>query len=179
VPSSIGLSISAQATLDRGLDCGACVKCDSRQRCIGGRASSGITLGLGRIQLERGCGLDSRTPHVIVPRFSGTFATGAMMCQQWFSIAGLGFDVAGFLLIAFEWRHMFLEERRRLLHDFGHDKKRSQAEHAGNAYEDPRSTEYVRWREAQESFFVEWRMRGKIFYGGVVLVLFRFFFQVL
>lgn len=34
-------------------------------------------------------------------------------------------------------------ERRRRLHDFGHDKKRSQAEHAGNAYGDPRSTEHV------------------------------------
>jgi hypothetical protein len=30
------------------------------------------------------------------------------MCQQWFSVTGLIFDAAGFLLIAFEWRHVFL-----------------------------------------------------------------------
>ena len=28
------------------------------------------------------------------------------MCQQWFSVAGLTLEVFGFLLIAWEWRHV-------------------------------------------------------------------------
>jgi hypothetical protein len=35
------------------------------------------------------------------------------------------------------------------------------------------------WREFQKLFFKEWRMRGRIFYGGVVLVIFGFLFQVM
>jgi hypothetical protein len=30
------------------------------------------------------------------------------MCQQWLSVFGLIADVIGFLMIAWEWRHMFL-----------------------------------------------------------------------
>ena len=43
------------------------------------------------------------------------------MCQQWLSIAGLSLDIADFLLIAFEWRHMFIRERRRRLFELEHD----------------------------------------------------------
>jgi hypothetical protein len=102
-----------------------------------------------------------------------------MMCQQWFSIAGLSLDITGFLLIAFEWRHMFIRERRRRLFELEHDQGRSRAEKAGNVYDDPRSAEYMMWREFQKLFFEEWTMRGRIFYSGVVLVLLGFFFQVL
>jgi hypothetical protein len=35
------------------------------------------------------------------------------MCQQWFSIVGLLLDIVGFLLIAFEWRRMYIRERER------------------------------------------------------------------
>jgi hypothetical protein len=102
-----------------------------------------------------------------------------MMCQQWFSIAGLSLDIAGFLLIAFEWRHMFIRERRRRLFELEHDQGRSRAENAGNVYEDPRSAEYMMWREFHKLFFEEWTMRGRIFYSGVILVLLGFIFQVL
>ena len=101
------------------------------------------------------------------------------MCQQWFSIAGLSFDIAGFLLIAFEWRHMFIRERRRRLRNFGHDQERSRAEDTGNVYEDPRLAEYTLWRDFQKLFSEEWTMRGRLFFWGVVLVLSGFFFQVL
>jgi len=76
-----------------------------------------------------------------------------MMCQQWFSIAGLSLDMAGFLLIAFEWRHMFIRERKRRLLELDHDRGRSRAENAGNVYDDPRSAEYMMWREFQQLFF--------------------------
>ena len=101
------------------------------------------------------------------------------MCQQWFSIAGLSFDIAGFLLIAFEWRHMFIRERRRRLRNFGHDQERSRAEDTGHIYEDPRLGEYTLWRDFQKLFSEEWTMRGRLFFWGVVLVLLGFFFQVL
>ena len=87
-----------------------------------------------------------------------------MMCQQRFSIAGLSFDIAGFLLIAFEWRHMFIRERRRRLRNFGHDQERSRTENAGNIYEDPRLAEYTLWREFQKLFSEEWTMRGRLFF---------------
>jgi hypothetical protein len=29
------------------------------------------------------------------------------MCQQWFSMTGLVLEVVGFLLVAWEWRHVF------------------------------------------------------------------------
>lgn len=88
------------------------------------------------------------------------------MCQQWFSIAGLSFDIAGFLLIAFEWRHMFIRERRRRLRNFGHDQERSRAEDTGHVYEDPRLGEYTLWRDFQKLFSEEWTMRGRLFSGA-------------
>jgi hypothetical protein len=33
------------------------------------------------------------------------------VCQQWLSVFGLIADVIGFLMIAWEWRHMFLLDR--------------------------------------------------------------------
>jgi hypothetical protein len=35
------------------------------------------------------------------------------MCQQWLSVAGHLFELAGFLLIAFELRHVFAREHRQ------------------------------------------------------------------
>ncbi len=101
------------------------------------------------------------------------------MCQQWFSVLGQCLDVAGFLLIAFEWRHMFIRERERRLYQLQHDFERTQAERQGEVYRDPRGADHTMWREFQKLFFKEWRMRGRIFYGGVVLVIFGFLFQVM
>ena len=39
------------------------------------------------------------------------------MCQQWFSVAGQCFYVAGFLMIAFEWRKMFLADKRQCIEE--------------------------------------------------------------
>ncbi len=101
------------------------------------------------------------------------------MCQQWFSVAGQTCDIAGFLLIAFEWRHMFLRERERRLYELQHDYDRTRAEYSGEEWSDPRGADHTMWREFQKLFIKEWRMRGRIFYGGVILVVIGFTFQVM
>jgi hypothetical protein len=101
------------------------------------------------------------------------------MCQQWFSVAGLAFDIVGFLLIAFEWRHVFRREHERRIDELGHDYERSRAEGAGIPYEDPRGSDHTMWREFQKLFLKEWRYRRKIFYAGVVLVVLGFIGQTL
>jgi hypothetical protein len=99
------------------------------------------------------------------------------MCQQWFSVAGLLFDIVGFLLIAFEWRHMFIRERDRRMSELDQDYERSRAEYAGNTYEDPRSADYTMARPFSKLFMKEWRYRGSLFYTGVVLVIIGFLGQ--
>jgi hypothetical protein len=62
----------------------------------------------------------------------------APMCQQWFSVFGLVLDVTGFLLIAFEWRHVFWREHERRIYELQHDYERYGAVLEGREYEDPR-----------------------------------------
>ena len=101
------------------------------------------------------------------------------MCQQWFSIAGLLLDIVGFLLIAFEWRHMYVREREGRMYDLHHDYERSRAENRGEEYPDPRSGDYTMARLFSKLFTKEWRYRGRIFYSGVVLVILGFIGQTL
>jgi hypothetical protein len=99
------------------------------------------------------------------------------MCQQWFSVGGLVLELLGFLLIAFEWRHMLWREHERRLYELQHDYERYGAELQGKEYEDPRRADYTMWREFQKLFLKEWRFRRRIFYCGLVLVLFGFMGQ--
>jgi len=99
------------------------------------------------------------------------------MCQQWFSIVGLLLDIVGFLLIAFEWRHMYIRERRRRMDELQHDYERSRAENFGETYNDPRAGNYTMARLFSKLFMKEWRYRGRLFYCGVVLVILGFIGQ--
>ncbi|MGA3140540.1 MAG: hypothetical protein ABSD09_16915 [Xanthobacteraceae bacterium] len=101
------------------------------------------------------------------------------MCQQWFSVTGLIFDAAGFLLIAFEWRHVFQREHETRIDELEHDSERHDAKLRGKKYEDPRRGNYTMWREFQRLFLKEWRFRQKLFYAGVTLVVVGFMGQVL
>jgi hypothetical protein len=96
------------------------------------------------------------------------------MCQQWFSVAGLLLDIVGFLLIAFEWRHMFIREHERRMEELNHDYERSRAEIFGETYNDPRQADYTIARLFSKLFTQEWRYRGMLFYSGVVLVILGF-----
>ena len=85
------------------------------------------------------------------------------MCQQWFTVAGLIFDAAGFLLIAFEWRHVFQREHEMRIDELEHDSERHGAKLRGEKYEDPRRGDYTVWREFQRLFLKEWRLGKNCF----------------
>jgi hypothetical protein len=99
------------------------------------------------------------------------------MCQQWFSVAGLFLDVVGFLLIAFEWRHMFFRERERRIEEQEHDYERKRAYNKGGVYRDPDAMDFTMTWEFSKLAKKEWRYRKVLFYGGVVLVILGFFGQ--
>jgi hypothetical protein len=100
------------------------------------------------------------------------------MCQQWFSVTGLIFDAAGFLLIAFEWRRVFQREHEMRIDELEHDSERYGAKLRGEKYEDPRRGDYTMWREFQRLFLKEWRFSQELFYTGVALVVVGFLGQV-
>ena len=101
------------------------------------------------------------------------------MCQQWFSVVGLLFDVVGFLLIAFEWQQVFRREHETRIDELGHDHERSKAERIGESYEDPRRSDYTKSRKFHKLFLKEWRFRRKLFYCGVALVVLGFVGQTI
>jgi hypothetical protein len=101
------------------------------------------------------------------------------MCQQWLSIVGLLLDIVGFLLIAFEWRHMYVRKRERRMDELQHDYERRMAEIRGEEYADPRSGDYTMARLFSKLFMKEWRYRGWLFYGAVGLVILGFIGQTL
>jgi hypothetical protein len=74
------------------------------------------------------------------------------MCQQWFSVVGLLFDVVGFLLIAFEWQQVFRREHETRIDELGHDHERSKAERIGESYEDPGRSDYTKSRKFHKLF---------------------------
>ena len=76
------------------------------------------------------------------------------MCQQWFSVIGLVFDIVGFLLIVFEWRHMFIRERNRRMEELHYDYERSRVERSEQTYNDPRSGDYTMARLFSKLFIV-------------------------
>src|SRR5882724_4485053 len=101
------------------------------------------------------------------------------MCQQWLSVAGLALDIVGFLLIAFEWRHMLLREHDKRMFELDQDYKRTDSESKRETYKDPRRMDYTMWRDMQRRFLKEWQWRRKIFYAGVALVILGFLGQTL
>jgi len=120
-----------------------------------------------------------RGAHIERARLALSIADRALCsCQQWFSVIGLVFDIVGFLLIVFEWRHMFIRERNRRMEELDNDYERSRGERFGQTYNDPRSADYTMARLFSKLFMQEWRYRGRLFYSGVVLVIIGFVGQV-
>jgi hypothetical protein len=93
------------------------------------------------------------------------------LCQQWLSILGLTLDITGFLLIAFEWRHMFWREYDRRQGELQHDWERSSAENRGEVYHDPRAADYTMAKLFSKLLSKEGLFRRNLLYAGVVLVL--------
>jgi hypothetical protein len=101
------------------------------------------------------------------------------MCQNWFSISGLVFDVTGFLLIAFEWHHMFQRDvylrQKRIERDY----RKSVAEAEGRQFDDDEDLEYTMWREFQRLLQKDTLYRKWLFYVGTGLILLGFMLQSL
>jgi hypothetical protein len=95
------------------------------------------------------------------------------MCQNWFSISGLVFDVTGFLLIAFEWHHMFQRDvylrQKRIERDY----RKSVAEAEGRQFDDDEDLEYTMWREFQRLLQKDTLYRKWLFYVLSQMALLR------
>jgi len=92
---------------------------------------------------------------------------------------GLVLDVIGFLIIAFEWRHtylhsVFLREAR-----VQEDRDRTKADEQGKNYEDSTQADASMWRHTQRENLKDNRYRARLFFVGVVLVIFGFLGQTL
>ena len=101
------------------------------------------------------------------------------MCQQWFSVAGLVLDVVGFLIIAFEWRHTYLHSVFLRETQVQEDHDRTKADEQGKNYEDSTQADASMWRHTQQENLKDNRYRARLFFVGVVLVIFGFLGQTL
>ena len=101
------------------------------------------------------------------------------MCQGWISVIGLTLDIVGFLLIAYEWHHMFLlyNAAQRYAVKKAYDEASARAE--GKPYEDPNELDYSMWRPMQHFGRQQARYRAMFFYTGSVLVILGFVGQTL
>ena len=101
------------------------------------------------------------------------------MCQQWLSVAGLVLDVIGFLIIAFEWRHTYFAQRAPARDPGTRDHDRTKADEQGKNYEDSTQADASMWRHTQRENLKDNRYRARLFFVGVVLVIFGFLGQTL
>jgi len=84
------------------------------------------------------------------------------MCQQWFSVAGLVFDIVGFFIIAREW---FWSIRLQ---------GAEQVERRGNVVDDDRDRKY-RWL----GWLQQYKLRTRLFVTGAVLIILGFIGQAI
>jgi hypothetical protein len=100
----------------------------------------------------------------------------AEMCQQWFSVVGLFFDVCGFLLIAREWWHVF--EHNTLSRREAVNKDYILSVEGEEAAKRLRDADASMWRNTQRENRVDNSYRKKIFTVGMALVVLGFLGQV-
>jgi hypothetical protein len=99
------------------------------------------------------------------------------MCQQWVSIAGLVFDVVGFLIIAVEWRHVF-EHSVALRQDAVQRDYELMAE-GEEATRARREADASMWRNTQRENRKDNQLRRRMFYTGAALVVLGFVGQLI
>lgn len=101
------------------------------------------------------------------------------MCQQWLSVIGLVFDIIGVSLIAIEWYGTYRRDSRERMDELHRDFERHLADVKSEEFVDPRAGEYTMAKEFSKLLYREWRYRGWLFGGGLVLVVFGFLGQLL
>jgi hypothetical protein len=102
----------------------------------------------------------------------------AVVCQNWFSIVGLVFDVAGFLMIAVEWHHMFKRDVYMREKRIDRDYAKLTAERRGEKFDDDADMEYTHAREFSRLLRKDTLYRAWLFYVGTTLIILGFFGQV-
>jgi hypothetical protein len=98
------------------------------------------------------------------------------MCQQWLSVFGLIADVIGFLMIAWEWRYMFKNDRSERELEISEIRARHFARLDGRDRTDYEMDEDNASlpRHMEQALGYQLKYRGRYFYGGVALVILGF-----
>ena len=99
------------------------------------------------------------------------------MCQQWFSVVGLIFDVTGFLVIAKEWWHVY--QHSILLRQDAVEKDYVRTTKGIKATEEIRDAHASMWRNTQRENQKDNQYRKRMFLIGAGLVVFGFFGQLI
>jgi hypothetical protein len=99
------------------------------------------------------------------------------MCQQWFSIAGLVLELGGFLLIAWEWRHVF--KHAVFLRQNAVEEDYELTVEGDEAARARRLADASMWRNTQRENRKDNKRRAMMFYSGVALVVLGFVGQVI
>ena len=99
------------------------------------------------------------------------------MCQQWFSVFGLGLDIIGFLIIAFEWKHGFDHSVR--LRQAAVEEDYEQTTRGGTSAKKRREADASMWRNTQRENLRENLFRSRVFWTGATLVILGFLGQLI
>ncbi|QWG24461.1 hypothetical protein KMZ93_06020 [Bradyrhizobium sediminis] len=102
------------------------------------------------------------------------------MCQQWLSAIGLIADVIGFLMIAWEWRQMFLHDRSNRELAISEIRARYFARLEGRDRTEYEMDEgnYHLPKHMENALNYQFDRRRRFFYGGAALVILGFLGQV-
>jgi hypothetical protein len=101
------------------------------------------------------------------------------MCQQWLSVSGLIADVIGFLMIAWEWRHMFKHDRFMRELEISEIRARQIARLEGRERTDYEMDEdnYSLPKHMMQGLREQSNFRKRFFYSGTALVILGFLGQ--
>ena len=83
------------------------------------------------------------------------------MCQQWFSVAGLVLEVAGFLFVAWEWRHVF--EHNVLARQDATEADYALAIKGEEAARERQWAVASMWRNTQRENLLDYKHRARVF----------------
>jgi hypothetical protein len=100
------------------------------------------------------------------------------MCQQWISLIGLFADVAGFLMIVWEWHLMFRRYITNKISEIDALYERLHRQRDGLPPVDPHADEF--WSMGKHMYMgmlEDVRQRGRLVYLGAGLIVLGFVFQ--
>jgi hypothetical protein len=100
------------------------------------------------------------------------------VCQQWFSVLGLALEVAGFLIVLYEWRRISEKEMQARMLRIEEDYKKTKAVEKGEELHDPSALDFTMWREFLKLWQKEKQFRDNLFYSAGALIILGFILQI-